>query len=299
MPYTRQAAFGWSHQLSSSTMFSADFVRNDGRDPNVRPRINTRPVGQPTAPATPGLPRPAAKRRRHASRSQPGQRASIRRSSWASGAGCPGGSISSASYTLAEAKSTIGTAADELNSINLQEAELLYDDPRVFGPTSRTDARHTVSATMRLAGAVGHHRGAAFPRTARRSRRPLPRASIATATARTTTCPPKAYAFDGVGNAPKEIGNCETWNCGRGASRWQMNLKVAEVVPVAWVDTAGSSDRRYLQRVQRDQPGHVQGQLACGGTGACRTRTSCSRPRTRGTSSIPRAARRPPICLKR
>ena len=34
--------------------------------------------------------------------------------------------------------------------------------------------------------------------------------------------------FDGVGNAPKEIGDCETWNCGRGAARWQMNLRVAK-----------------------------------------------------------------------
>ena len=50
MPYTRQTAFGWSHQLSRSTVFDVDFVRNDGRDLNVRPRINTRPVGQPTAP---------------------------------------------------------------------------------------------------------------------------------------------------------------------------------------------------------------------------------------------------------
>ena len=34
-----------------------------------------------------------------------------------------------ATYTLAKAKSTIGTAADELNANNLQDATLLYDDP--------------------------------------------------------------------------------------------------------------------------------------------------------------------------
>ncbi len=50
MPYTRQTAFGWSHQFNNSTVLVADFVRNDGRDLNVRPRINTRPVGQPGAP---------------------------------------------------------------------------------------------------------------------------------------------------------------------------------------------------------------------------------------------------------
>ncbi len=39
-------------------------------------------------------------------------------------------------YTLAEANSTIGSSVDQLNANNIQEAELLYDDPRVYGPTS-------------------------------------------------------------------------------------------------------------------------------------------------------------------
>ena len=42
MPYTRQASVGWSHELTPSTVVTADFVRADGRDLNVRPRINTR-----------------------------------------------------------------------------------------------------------------------------------------------------------------------------------------------------------------------------------------------------------------
>ncbi len=62
-----------------------------------------------------------------------------------------------ATYTLAEAKSTIGTAADELNANNLQDAKLLYDDPRVFGPTSRTDARHSGLVVSGLAGQGLHH----------------------------------------------------------------------------------------------------------------------------------------------
>ena len=53
-----------------------------------------------------------------------------------------------ATYTLAEAKSQIGTAADELNANMLQDATLLYDDPRVYGPTSRTDARHSGTLAM-------------------------------------------------------------------------------------------------------------------------------------------------------
>jgi hypothetical protein len=40
--------------------------------------------------------------------------------------------------------------------------------------------------------------------------------------------PAKAYSFDGVGNAPKETGTCETFNCGRGAKRTQFNLRVSK-----------------------------------------------------------------------
>jgi len=43
--------------------------------------------------------------------------------------------------------------------------------------------------------------------------------------------PVKAYAFNGLnsdGTAKvKEIGDCKTWNCGRGAWRSQMNLRVS------------------------------------------------------------------------
>ena len=62
MPYTRQTAFGWSHQLTESTVVTADFVRSDGRDLNTRPRINTLNAGRR---ATPGLPGPRAERDWH------------------------------------------------------------------------------------------------------------------------------------------------------------------------------------------------------------------------------------------
>ena len=39
--------------------------------------------------------------------------------------------------------------------------------------------------------------------------------------------PARAWQFDGVGNPPKDIGACETWNCGRGAWRTQMNLRLS------------------------------------------------------------------------
>ena len=44
----------------------------------------------------------------------------------------------------------------------------------------------------------------------------------------TTTSRSRAFAFDGVGNPPKDIGACETINCGRGASLSQVNLRVSK-----------------------------------------------------------------------
>lgn len=229
VPYTRQLAFGWSHQLSQSTVVNIDFVRNDGRDLNVRPRINTRPVGQPSAPrrlAFLDLQPNAAGTRPAVSRGESEYNALIlglKRRMF-------NGIDFTATYTLQEAKSTIGTAGDELNSNNIQEAELLYDDPRVFGPTSRTDARHqgTLAAVLQLKGFT------VSPIFLFRSALPV---SITEGldtnnNGERNDLPAKAYAFDGVGNPPKEIGDCSTWNCGRGAARTQLNLRVSRRFPL-------------------------------------------------------------------
>jgi outer membrane receptor protein involved in Fe transport len=223
MPYTRQTAFGWSHQLAPNMVFSVDFVRNDGKDLNTRPRLNTRPVGNPTAPrrlAFLNLQPNAAGTRAATSFGKSEYTALIlgfqRRMT--------NGLMATASYTLGDAKSNIGTAVDELNANNLQEAELLYDDPRVFGPTTR-NSRHsgTFSAVwqvkgltispiyiFRSPGAVATTRGVDFNRNGENN-----------------DLTERAYQFDGVGNAPKDIGACETWNCSRGAWRSQMNLRVS------------------------------------------------------------------------
>ncbi len=228
LPYTRQTAIGWSHQLTPSTVFNVDFVRADGRDLNSRPRLNVRPVGQPSAArvlAFTGLTPNALGTRPAISQGKSEYTAAIfgvkRRMS--------NGIDFTATYTLAEAKSDIGTAADELNSNNLQDATLLYEDPRVMGPTSRTDARHqgTLAGIFQMKGFT------ISPIFLFRS--PLP-VSITDGldlnqNSERNDIPVKAYAFDGLnadGSAKvKEIGNCETWNCGRGAWRTQLNLRVS------------------------------------------------------------------------
>ena len=205
-------------------MLVADFVRNDGRDLNVRPRINTRPVGQPTAPrrlAFLNLSPNVAGTRGAVSLGESDYTALIlglrRRLS--------AGFAFNVNYTLAEANSTIGSSVDQLNANNIQEAELLYDDPRVYGPTSTTDSRHagSFSAIWQVKGLT------IFPVYTFRS--PLPVSTTEgidrNLNGEINDLPDRAFQYDGVGNAPKDIGPCENYNCGRGAWRSQMNLRVS------------------------------------------------------------------------
>ena len=225
-PYTRQTAFGWSHQLMTSTVITTDFVWNEGRDLNTRPRLNTRPVGQPSAArrlAFVGLNPNAGGTRASSSYGKSDYKALIlgfKRRMYK-------GLDFTATYTLAEAKSTIGSAGDELNSNNLQQAELFYDDPRVFGPSNRTDARHsgTVAAVIQAPWGI-----TVSPIFIYRSALPV---SIyegldTNRNGELNDIPVKAYAFDGVDKAPRELGTCETWNCGRGAKRTAFNLRVSK-----------------------------------------------------------------------
>ena len=222
MPYTRQTSVGWSHELMTSTVFTADFVRADGRDLNVRPRINTRiiPNGPRVLQFLNLLPN-AIGTRPAISRGESKYTALItgikRRMRNNVDFGI--------TYTLAEARSQIGTAADELNANLLQDSTLLYDDPRVYGPTSRTDARHSGSLSM-----VWLVKGFTVSPTYF-YRSPLPVQTItgrdANLNGENNDLPERAYQFKGVGEAPEDIGPCETWNCSRGAWRTQMNLRVS------------------------------------------------------------------------
>ncbi|HET9706313.1 MAG TPA: TonB-dependent receptor [Vicinamibacterales bacterium] len=222
MPYTRQASIGWSHELAPTTVFTADFVRADGRDLNVRPRINTRiiPNGPRVLQFLNLLPN-AIGTRPAISRGESKYTALItglkRRMTNNIDFGV--------TYTLAEARSQIGTASDELNANLLQDSTLLYDDPRVYGPTSRTDARHSGSLSM-----IWMVKGFTIAPTYF-YRSPLP---VQTITGRdenlngeNNDLPARAYQFTEPGQAPEEIGACETWNCSRGAWKTQMNLRVS------------------------------------------------------------------------
>ncbi|HET7619971.1 MAG TPA: TonB-dependent receptor [Vicinamibacterales bacterium] len=224
VPYTMQTAFGWSHELMTNTVVTIDYVNNQGRDLNTRARINTRiiPNGARRLSFL-GLNPDAGGTRGAISGAESKYQAMIigfKRRMYK-------GFDLTGSYTLASAKSQIGTAVDELNSNNLQDATLLFDDPRIYGPTSRTDARHsgTVSAIIQVKG--GFQVAPIFI-----FRSALPVSIIegldTNQNGELNDIPARAYAFDGIGKAPKDIGECKTWNCGRGAKRTQMNLRVSK-----------------------------------------------------------------------
>ena len=228
LPYTRQTAFGWSHQLSPSTVFTVDFVRNEGRDLGTRAQINARQINTPTtAPrqlAFLGVSPNAIGTRGAISAGESEYNGLItgikRRMSR--------GFDMTVTYTLAESKSNIGTASDELSANTIQDVALLYDDPRTWGPTGRTDARHsgTLAAVWTKAGFT------VSPIFTFRS--PLPIATIdgrdLNSNSVANDLSAKAYeftGFDGTTATYEEIGTCETWNCSRGAWRTQMNLRAS------------------------------------------------------------------------
>jgi outer membrane receptor protein involved in Fe transport len=236
LPYTRQTAFGWSHQLMTNTVFTIDVVHNQGRDLGTRAAINARPINTPST--------------------TPRQLAAVVSGLQPNGIGTRGaisvgeseykglimgvkrrmtrGFDFTATYTLADSKSNIGTAADELNQNNIQDIALLYDDPRTWGPTGRTDARH--SGTL---AAVWVKKGLTISPIFT-FRAPLPIGTIdgrdLNSNSVANDLSAKAYQFTGfegttATGAPlatfKELGTCETWNCSRGAWRTQLNLRMS------------------------------------------------------------------------
>ena len=138
-----------------------------------------------------------------------------------------------ASYTLARAKSTIGSSVDQLNASNVQNPDNPFNAPIQNGPTSDTDARHRVglSATFELPGGFQvspiYLFRSALP-VALVDGRDLNRDGDA------NDIPTRAFAVDSFNidtgkTTFKDIGACETVNCGRGVSQQQINVRVSKM----------------------------------------------------------------------
>jgi hypothetical protein len=225
-PETYQTAVGWSRQLSATTALTVDYVHLDGRKLNIRPRLNVQVNGVRRFADIPYSPNNSGTRAaisRGKSRYD-GLILGVRRR-------MSNGIDFTGSYTLSSSKSTIGTAGDELDTRYLLDAFNPFDDPRMLGPSRRTDARHRVTLSAAIEAPLGIRVAPIF---LFRSALPVyvSEGVDLNRDGELNDLPERAYAFDGFddeGTAKfKDIGACETINCGRGAPFSQLNLRVSK-----------------------------------------------------------------------
>jgi outer membrane receptor protein involved in Fe transport len=227
-PYSDQYSIGWSHQLDAATVFDVDYMHTEGRDLGWRIQLNQRnpgvgPTGPRvfadlgTSPANFTIDISDGKSR------YDGINFGVRRRMSA-------GLQFSAWYSLSSAKSTTGNGSDELNVQNIQNHLDPYA-PVQFGPSGRTDARHrtTISAVWQAPWGL-----TVSPVFRYRSALPvnLTQGVDRNLNGINNDLSDTAFAFDGFDDngfvRVKEIGPCETINCGRGASQSTFNLRVSK-----------------------------------------------------------------------
>jgi len=224
-PETRQTSLGWSHELLRNTVVSADYVHIDGRNLNVRPRLNTQVDGGPRRFADIAFSPNSSATRAAISRGKSrydGLILGVRRR-------LSRGIDFTGSYTLSKGVSTIGTAGDELDTRYVLDSANPFDDPRMLGPNRRTDARHRVTASATLQLPMGFRVAPIF---IYRSALPvyLGEGVDLNRDGELNDLPERAVAFDGFDGTVakfKDIGACSTINCGRGAAFSQVNLRVS------------------------------------------------------------------------
>jgi hypothetical protein len=234
-PRQYQTNAGWSHELTSDTVISVDFVDALGRDLNMRPRLNQRipgttirrlsaAIGTALNPNTNGN-RPAV------SLGKSNYDAAI----FAVRRRMSKGVDFTASYTLARAKSTIGAGVDQLNTANIQDPNNPFDAPVQNGPTVDTDARHRIA----LSGIFNLPWGLQVtPIYLFRSALPvaLTDGRDLNLDGDATEIPATAYAVDSFNPdnpqlsqvTVKQLGACQTVNCGRGYMQQQMNVRLSK-----------------------------------------------------------------------
>jgi len=224
-PWTSQTSAGWSHELTASTVIDVDYVHVAGNDLGVRWALNTRVNGGARRyadlnlnPANPTL------NINVGSSTYDGINFGVRRR-MAKGVQFNGW------YTLSKATGRGGNGVDELTTNLVQDATQPLSDIQ-DGPAGRTDARHkfTLSAVVQLPWGIY-----ASPTFRYRSALPMHISAgyDVNADGVNNDIYATAYAFTGIDDAGvpsfKELGPCETVNCGRGAALSQFNLRVAKV----------------------------------------------------------------------
>ena len=223
-PYSDQFSIGWSHQLAEGTVFDVDYIHSEGKDLGWRIPLNQRNPGSssrqfadiPFSPANITIDISDGKSQFD------GLNVGVRRR-------MTRGLQFSAWYSLSKATSTTGNGSDELNINNIQNHLDPYADVQT-GPSGRTDARHKTTISVVWQAPGGFTISPIF-----RFRSALPINIIQgrdlNANGINNDLSDTAFAFDGLNDdgTPKikELGSCETINCGRGASQSQLNLRIS------------------------------------------------------------------------
>jgi hypothetical protein len=138
----------------------------------------------------------------------------------------------SAWYSLASAKSTTGQGSDELNGQNIQNHLDPFNDVQT-GPSGRTDARHRSTILAVWLAPWDLTVSPIF-----RYRSALPVAIVqnldTNGNGANNDIPDEAFGFDGLNDDGsvklKDLGRCETINCGRGAAQSTFSLRVSKAV---------------------------------------------------------------------
>ena len=227
-PYSDQFSIGWSRQLDPVTVVDIDYIHSEGRNLGWRVQLNQRNPGVgangprqfddiPFSPANINIDISDGKSR------YDGVNFGIRRR-------MNEGLQFSAWYSLSSAKSTTGNASDELNIQNIQNHLDPYADVQ-FGPSGRSDARHRINLSAVWLAPYGITVSPTF-----RYRSALPvnltQGVDLNANGVNNDISDLAFAFDGFddnGNVQvKELGPCETINCGRGASQSTFSIRVSK-----------------------------------------------------------------------
>jgi outer membrane receptor protein involved in Fe transport len=233
-PYTRQTNFGWTHQLDVFTVVTADYVRVDGRDLNmrVRPNVVINPNVIPPvrllsainiSPNDLNFRTALSKGRSRYDALIVALRRRLAR-----------GVDASASYTLGRATSDVGTASDEIAQNLIQDINDPFG-PVQQGPSVRTDSRHMLSLSGIVNGPWGVDVASIFYY---RSALPMHTSEgiDLNRDSANNERTERAYRYTGIGDDNKatfeDDGPCETVSCSRRASFSQMNLRVSRAFPL-------------------------------------------------------------------
>ena len=223
-PFTYQSTIGIAREISRSTAVTADYVRVDARDLNMRVRPNVLVNGARYLAGIPIQPN-SFQFRTAVSKGSARYDALI----LATRRRLSRGVDVNASYTLASATSDVGTAYDEVAQNLIQDITNPFADVQQ-GPSSRTDARHRVTLSAVLQAPFGftvapilmYH--SALPVHTQEG---IDRNSDGTNNEITAL----AYRYTGLTDAGvalyAEDGRCETVNCSRRAPFSQLNLRVS------------------------------------------------------------------------